>query len=112
MTITDEKKGAVCVVAVGGRLDGTGAPEVEAHCRSLIEGGNKHQLLDMAQVEYISSAGLRSLLVVAKLVKAAGGKLMLCNLSSMVREVMEISGFDKILNIAADRDTALAQFGA
>ncbi|HAS84097.1 MAG TPA: anti-sigma factor antagonist [Verrucomicrobia bacterium] len=111
MNITNEKKGDVCVVAVGGRLDGAGAPEVESHCRALIEGGNKNQLLDLAQVEYISSAGLRSLLVVAKQVKAAGGTLMLCNLSSMVSEVMEISGFDKILKIAADRHAAIAQFG-
>ena len=100
----------MCIVTIAGRLDGTGAPEVEAHCRALMEGGDVRQLLDLAEVEYISSAGLRSLLVVAKQIKAAGGVLVLCCLTPMVREVMEISGFDKILTLSADRDAALAIF--
>ncbi len=111
MKIADAKQGDVCVVSIGGRLDGAGAPEVEAHCRGLIDGGEVRQLLDLAEVAYISSAGLRSLLVVAKRIKAAGGVLVLCSLTPMVREVMEISGFDKILTLAADRDAALALFG-
>ena len=110
LNIANEKQGDVCVVAIGGRLDGTGAPEVESHCRGLIDGGDERLLLDLAEVEYISSAGLRSLLVVAKQVKAAGGVLVLCCLSPMVREVMDISGFDKILKLSANRDAALAQF--
>lgn len=110
LKITDTKQGAVCVVAIGGRLDGAGAPELESHCRTLMDGGDRRQLLDLAEVEYISSAGLRSLLVAAKQIKASGGVLVLCSLTPMVREVMEISGFDKILKLAADRDAALAQF--
>ena len=110
LKITNTKQDDICVIAVGGRLDGTGAPEVESHCRARIADGDKRQLLDLSEVEYISSAGLRSLLVVVKQIKAAGGVLVLCGLTPMVREVMEISGFDKILNLAADCDAALAQF--
>ena len=112
LKITDAKQGDVCVVVFGGRLDGVGAPEVEAHCRALIDGSDVRLLLDLAEVEYISSAGLRSLLVVAKQIKAAGGVLVLCCLTPMVREVMEISGFDKILTLSADRDAALAIFNS
>lgn len=112
MKITDAKQGDVCVVAIGGRLDGTGAPEVESHCKALIASGDVRQLLDLAEVVYISSAGLRSLLVVAKQIKAAGGGLVLCCLTPMVREVMEISGFDKILVLAADRAAGLASLNS
>lgn len=110
MKFTNTKQGEVMVVAIGGRLDGSGAPEVEAHCRGLLERGDVRMVLDLAEVEYISSAGLRSLLVVAKQIKSAGGVLALCCLSPMVREVMSISGFDKILTLTSDRETALAHF--
>lgn len=110
MNITSRKEGIICVVSVGGRLDGTGAPEVETQCRSLIDSGEIRQLLDLTDVEYISSAGLRSLLVVAKQIKAVNGILVLCNLQPVVKEVMEISGFDKILTLAADQATGLTLF--
>ena len=65
-------------------------------------------MLDLTGLEYISSAGLRSLLVLAKAVKSAGGAMVLCCLTPAVREVMTISGFDNILALAADRPAALA----
>ena len=110
MDIRKAEQDGVTIVSMGGRLDAAGSPEVEAFCRGLMDAGEVRQLLDMTEVEYISSAGLRSLLVVAKQIKAAGGVLVLCSLAPMVREVMEISGFDKILVLAADRDAARAQF--
>jgi anti-anti-sigma factor len=59
-------------------------------------------LLDFAQVEYVSSAGLRSLLVLAKAVKSSAGARAV-RLVPPVRDVMSISGFDNILPLAADR---------
>jgi len=108
LTWIDASQDDVVVLNVTGRLDGVGAPELERHCSELIRGGTTRLLLDIAEVDYISSAGLRSLLVIAKGMKSANGSLLLCCLSPMVREVMEISGFDKILNVATDRDTALS----
>ena len=94
-------------VAAGGELDAAGAPTLEARCKALIQEGANRLLLDFAQVEYVSSAGLRSLLVLAKAVKSAGGGLALCGLVPAVRDVMTISGFDNILPLAADRAAAL-----
>ena len=108
LKLTDTTQDGVVIVTVSGRLDGAGAPEAESYCCALIREGATRLLLDVADVDYISSAGLRSLLVVAKTMKSANGSLLLCCLSPMVREVMEISGFDKILNVATDRDTALS----
>lgn len=106
MDISIEKLNDRAVVATSGRLDAAGAPALEAQCKTLIQEGAKRLLLDMAQVEYISSAGLRSLLVLAKAMKSSGGAMVLCGLTPAVREVMTISGFDSILTIAADRAAA------
>lgn len=108
MQFTDVEQEGVVLVAMGGRLDGTGAPDLEAHCLALIRGGFTRLALDLAAVPYISSAGLRSLLVVAKSIKAAHGALVICNLAPMVREVMTISCFDKILTLVGDRAAAMA----
>jgi stage II sporulation protein AA (anti-sigma F factor antagonist) len=107
MKLSTEKQNEVTILNVGGRLDAAGAPELEAQGKTLLQTGSKRLLLDLAGVEYISSAGLRSLLVLAKTAKAAGSALALCCLSPAVREVMTISGFDNILSLAADRPAAL-----
>jgi anti-anti-sigma factor len=107
LDISNEKQDKVTIVTVVGRLDAPGAPKVEAYCRALIQDGSKHLLIDMTGVDYVSSAGLRSLLVLAKAVKAVGGAMVLCGLSPTVHEVMRISGFDNILSLAADRSSAL-----
>lgn len=107
MDISIEKQNDISIVMAGGRLDAAGAPEIETSCKTLIQGGAKRLLIDMAKVEYISSAGLRSLLVLAKAVKSASGAMILCSLTPAVREVMVISGFDNILSLAADRSAAM-----
>ena len=108
VNISIERQNEVTTVVAGGRLDVMGAPEIEASCKRLIAEGTKRLLLDMTSVEYISSAGLRSLLVLAKAMKASGGTMVLCSLTAAVREVMEISGFDNILSLAADRPAGMA----
>lgn len=108
MELIVEKQNQTAIVAAGGRLDAGGAPELETRCKALILEGSIRLLLDLAKVEYVSSAGLRSLLVLAKAVKSAGGALALCGLVPAVRDVMTISGFDNILPLAADRAAGLA----
>ena len=108
MELSIEKRDKTAIVAASGRLDAAGAPELEARCKALIQEGANRLLLDLAKVEYVSSAGLRSLLVLAKAVKSTGGGMALCSLVPAVRDVMTISGFDNILPLAADRPAALA----
>ncbi len=62
--------------------------------------------MDLEQLAYISSAGLRVVLMAAKRAKQSGGRLLLCGLSPAVRELFEISGFLKILEVCADRAAA------
>ncbi len=108
--VTEENIGTVVVVNISGRLDSIGAPEIESHCRDQIKQGNKFLLIDMEAINYISSAGLRSLLLIAKAIKACSGTVVFCNLVPMVREVLKISGFEKILTIVEDRAKGLEKF--
>ncbi len=106
MEITETTAQGVKVAALRGRLDTATAPAVETKLLALIEGGAK-VLADLAEVHYVSSAGLRVLLKAAKQAKTAGGTFAISGPQPPVREVLEISGFDKILAIHPSRDTAV-----
>lgn len=107
MEINSQNDRGYDVISVSGRLDALQAPNFEKYCASLIEAGNTQLILDFAALEYISSAGLRSILTVAKKLRACGGKLALCNLTGFVAEVISISGFDSFLAIYESIDKAL-----
>lgn len=99
------------IVSVGGRLDAVTAPEYEKRIRELIDDGNSCFVVDFAQLEYISSAGLRGLLVMAKLLNAKGGQVCFANVNGNVLSVFEMSGFNalfKIENSVAEALAALA----
>jgi len=98
----------VAIVEVQGHLDGTGAPELEKHCIPLLGAQGSRIVLDFTALEYISSAGLRGLLVLAKKAKSVNGAIAICNPAPMVREVMEVSGFDKLLRLMDSREAALS----
>jgi anti-sigma B factor antagonist len=96
---------SVVVVELSGRLDAGSAQEAE---RRLTEaaGSARNVIVNLGGVEYISSAGLRSLLVVAKKVRQLNGVLGLCLLSKGVREVFDISGFSSIFTLYDSEEAA------
>lgn len=97
MQINASKNEKTLTLAIVGRLDTTTAPELEAYIRGNVD-GIEHLVLDGKQLEYISSAGLRVLLMAQKTM-AAQGDLVLCHLCDAVTEVLEITGFSDILTI-------------
>lgn len=107
MEITHEMDSGIQILTLQGRLDAGSAPELEEKAKAAITEHAAPLILDMSGVDFISSAGLRTLLVLAKVVKTVHQTIALHSLQSMVREVMEISGFDKILAIAEDADAAV-----
>ncbi len=109
MEIIEVKEGAFLVLAVSGRMDTLTAPQFEARCQTCLEAGSTRLVVDLGGLEYISSAGLRSILAAAKKLKAAGGDLAFCSLSGIVAEVFAVSGFNKLLPVFADRAQALAR---
>lgn len=109
MDFTQSKEGAFLVLAVAGRMDTITAPQFEAQCLACLEAGDKRLVVDLGGLEYISSAGLRSILSAAKKLKAAGGDIAFCALSGIVAEVFAVSGFNKLMPVFPTRQEALAR---
>ena len=110
MEIGEAKSGGTLVMTPTGRLNAESAQAFQERLLSRIDAGETSLLLDLAQLDYISSAGLRSLLIAAKRVQASDGRFALCALTANVREVFRMSGFDTIIDVHPDRATALRSF--
>jgi anti-anti-sigma factor len=110
MDISQSQKEDVTVVALAGRFDAQSAGDVEDNFKSALDDGANKILVDMAEVEYISSAGLRVLLSTAKKLTGSSGKLVLCGLKPYVLEVFEVAGFTTIFMILPDLNEGLQAF--
>lgn len=97
MEIKTKSEGSTLTISVSGRVDTVTAPELEA---GLKFGDAKCVVLDIAEVPYMSSAGLRLLLTSHKAMLAKGGEFKVVNVQPSVAEVLSITGFADILNIA------------
>ncbi|KMY68011.1 hypothetical protein AAU61_09315 [Desulfocarbo indianensis] len=110
MEISQNQKNDVTVVALAGRFDAQSAGNAEETLKKVLEADGTKILIDMSQVEYISSAGLRVLLSTAKKLAGVSGKLVLCGLKPYVREVFEVAGFTSIFMILPDEAQGLQAF--
>ncbi len=99
MNISHEDLPDRTVVQVGGRLDTLHAKTFETYIADIIRDTSSQIVIDMAGVVYIASSGLRSLLIAAKQMRAAGRDLLLSDLQPPVKEVFDISGFSSIFKI-------------
>jgi len=108
MTIDAATHGDLLVVSPAGRIDSNTSPALEAFLLERIDGGAARISVDFSGVTYISSAGLRVLLLAAKRTRAAKGSLTMHAMSPEIREVFEISGFLSILKVYDSLDDALA----
>jgi anti-anti-sigma factor len=101
------KQQKACLAYVSGRLDAANSQELEEKLMKDIEANQSSVVADFSGLEYISSSGLRVLLVVMKKLTASGNKLILCGLRENIKEIFEISGFIDIFTIYANQDEAL-----
>lgn len=108
MDVKIETAGEALALGLSGRLDGTTVQAVEAAFLKELEAGAKHFVFDLRDLDYVSSAGLRVMLLAAKKTRAAGGRIALFGLSDSVKDVFEISGFHTIFALFATRDEAVA----
>ena len=109
MTITPETTAQATIVPLLGQINSANAGALEAQLLTLVDGGVRQLVLDFAALDYISSAGLRLVLVLAKRLKQERGRLVLCDMQPHVHEVFDISGFLAILDVQATRQEALAR---
>jgi anti-anti-sigma factor len=98
--------------AATGRIDASNAPSVEAELLAAIETSGPALIIDLSGLGYMSSAGLRVMLVAAKRAKAAGGKAVILGAQPAVAEVLKMSGFDRIIPLTDSESAARAHFGS
>jgi anti-sigma B factor antagonist len=98
MEIIKTKNGMTLEVKVLGRLDTNTAPELDDNIKKDIDNVEKIEL-DLKELDYISSAGLRTVLVIHKAMSAKKGKLVIKNIKDEVMEVFDMTGFSSFLNI-------------
>ena len=109
MEIGEERQGRSLVIAPSGRLDSVSSGELERVVVARIGAGERRLAIDMAGVEYISSAGLRVLLLAAKRLKPPQGALVLCGIGPSVRTVLDLAGFTSLFAVEPTRPQALAR---
>ena len=98
MNIATTREEPRLTLAVEGRLDTTTAPQLEAELKTGLE-GVRELVLDFAQLEYLSSAGLRVILGAQKVMNRQQGSMVVRHVNETIREVFEVTGFVDILTI-------------
>ncbi len=110
MQITEDKREQVTILMVEGRIDSITSGTLEKKILEVMSSGEKNMVINFAGVDYISSAGLRVLLMAAKKSSARGGKLVLAVLGANVQEVFDIAGFIGIFTIVPSQEEAVQLF--
>lgn len=103
-----EKEDNFSMVVVSGRIDAASSDELEDALVGLLDDGENNIILDLENTNYISSAGLRVLVVITKQLYDSGF-FCLCNASDNVSEIIEMAGFNAFMNICDDRQSAIDQ---
>jgi len=101
------KVGNATIAAMPPRIDASTADSVQDALGALVADGARTVLCDFSQNSYISSAGLRALLLTAKTLHGVGGKLGLFGVTEYVQEILTLAGFSNMLPIHADEEDAL-----
>lgn len=93
------KHGTETVICLSGQLDTLSSPDFEKEIVKILEGDAKKVILDGSELTYISSAGLRLLLILQKKMSQKGGTFVLKNIQSSIMEIFKITGFTSFLTI-------------
>jgi anti-sigma B factor antagonist len=109
MDIKIKESGDVTIIDFIGRLDTATSPAAESEINKILERGCNRVLINLKGLEWVSSSGLRVLLVTAKKLSVIKGKLRICEPNEVVNEILEISGFSSILNVRVSAAEALSE---
>ncbi len=105
--VTEELTGGITKVILDGRLDIEGAAAVDLKM-NVIAGSKKAVLVDLQQVSFLGSMGLRALVAPARAIKSRGGKIVLFGPNEMVEQVLKTSGIDTLIPVHHELQSALA----
>lgn len=110
MNIEHSQREGIAIVAPSGRIDTTTSGSLEEAVRRVVDTGGRRLLVDLSAVDYISSAGLRVFLVLAKRLRDLHGRLVLCGMTEPVRQVFQLAGFMPLFRVEPTQEAALAAF--
>ena len=110
MEVSEKRQDGVCILSLAGRLDANASAGFQEKVSQIIEDGTNNLVLVCENLDYISSAGLRVVLIAIKQVKQTEGKIVLCSLQQYIREVFEVAKFDAFLPIVDTLEDALKMF--
>ncbi|WP_162408911.1 STAS domain-containing protein [Acuticoccus sediminis] len=108
LTVELETLDDVVVFICNGRVDSNTAKTLQSTVIGRIQEGADHVVMDLANTNYISSAGLRVILMAGKQIKSAGGRFVLCGMQPSVRDVFEVTGFLRLFEICHSREEAVS----
>lgn len=107
LSVDAELDGPVTILVVRGRLDGSTVALLDQAVQDQLAAGQKALIFDFQDLSYISSAGLRTILMAGRQLEKEGGKSVFCALSAQIADIFNISGFNEILDVRATRASAL-----
>jgi len=110
MEITESKIEQVKVLGLKGRLDAATSNSAQDRFSQLIDLGETKLVVDLSELDYLSSAGLRVFMMAAKRLKARGGKLVLCRAPDRIKEILEIARLSELFFLCPSLEEALTRF--
>lgn len=111
MSIESTTEGNARVVRLSGRMTEELGLEFEQACQNSLDGGFKLLVVDISELQYVSSLGLRSFVRVAKSAHAAGGTTVLSGMKGLVKEVFDIAHMGGLFRTSDNVEAALASLG-
>ncbi len=105
--IQTEQAEGILVISVSGGVHGLDVQEFHDKLLDAVAGCGKKVLLDLEKLSYINSAGLRSILIVAKKLRDERARFAICSLSGSVKGIFKISAFDKVIDVFESRSEAI-----
>jgi anti-sigma B factor antagonist len=110
MKITERTQNNIRIFRPQGRVDSEGAVDLEITLQEAFEAGSHHMILDLSQVTYINSAGLRILAARLTQNQGSGGDLLVASPSQKIRRVFQIIGFDRFFRLFDSVESAVQAF--
>ena len=107
MVINHSYIDGILVILLPLKLDTDSVPDIEADLKILMKSSFQNMLFDCSGMGYISSAGIKMLLSISKILMKSGKRVAFCSLKSNVRQIFDIGGFNKIFSIFDSQDAAL-----
>ena len=111
MNIQQTERDGVTILAPSGRIDTTTSGAVEQAVKRAVDMGARLLVIDFSGTEYISSAGLRVFLMLAKRMRDLRGRLILCGMPEPVVQVFRLAGFMALFQVEKSREDAISRIG-